>query len=792
MSLKQKICREMLIALMAGAAFIPTQALAQDAAEGTAEPEGGVADIIVTAQKRAQSINDVGLSITALSSDALDKQGILSMQDMARVVPGLNFADSGFGTPIFTLRGVGFPDNSLSNYPTTSVYVDEVPLPFAVMTAHANLDLERLEVLKGPQGTLFGQNSTGGAINYIAAKPTKDLSAGMDATIGRFGQGEANGYVSGPITDTLGVRIAGQYGYGNGWQKSFTRDDTIGKRNYLNGRLLAVWNPTSSLKIQLNVNGWKDRSDPLAPQFIGISPQLEAPGGVSIVNPRFAAYPFSPVTTRAADWSTGRTKPNGDRSQYQGALRADLEVTDDITLTSITSYTKFKTNQTVDLDGTDVEAYGYNIQGNIKSFNQELRLGGGTGTAFNWVVGANYEKSRTYEDQTQYYSQSTTAAGFGNLTAAQDALSHKRNYAFFASGDYEVLPGVTVKAGGRYTNSRQKFTECNFDTGDGTINSTVEFLYGLFNPGKPFTAQIGDCTSLDPVTFEPSRFNDTLKEDNISWRVGVDYKVNPDLLLYTTVSKGYKAGGWPTTGALLLTSYQAVKQESLQNYEAGFKAQLANRRVSINGAAFWYDYGNKQLLGRYLDVLFGPLPQLTNVPKARIKGMELEFNAVPIEGLQLSAGVTYLDAKVREFVGVNAGGALSDFAGTAIPFTSKWQYIASIDYAVPTGGSFRPFVGATVSGRSSMTAIVGSATGARMLAGFRSSVPLANLYDLPSYTTLDLRAGVEAEDGNWRFTVWGRNVTNEYSATNAIIANDAVVRYPGLPATYGVTFSTKF
>jgi outer membrane receptor protein involved in Fe transport len=782
----------MLIALMAGAAFIPTQALAQDAAEGTAEPEGGVADIIVTAQKRAQSINDVGLSITALSSDALDKQGILSMQDMARVVPGLNFADSGFGTPIFTLRGVGFPDNSLSNYPTTSVYVDEVPLPFAVMTAHANLDLERLEVLKGPQGTLFGQNSTGGAINYIAAKPTKDLAAGMDATIGRFGQGEANGYVSGPITDTLGVRIAGQYGYGGPWQKNFTRDDSIGKRDYLNGRILAVWNPTSSLKIQLNVNGWRDRSDPLAPQFIGISPQLEAPGGVSLVNPRFASYPFSPVTTRAADWSTGRTKPNGDRSQYQGALRADLDVTDNIVLTSITSYTKFKTNQTVDLDGTDIEAYGYNIEGNIKSFNQELRLSGGSGYAFNWVVGANYEKSRTYEDQKQYYSQSTTAAGFGNLTGEEDALSHKRNYAFFASGDYEVLPGVTFKAGARYTNSRQTFNECNFDAGDGTINSTVAGIYALFHPGKPFPAAIGDCATLDPVTFEPSRFLDTLKEDNISWRAGVDYKVNRNLLLYALVSKGYKAGGWPTTGALLLTSYVSVKQESLLDYEAGFKAQLADRKVSINGAAFWYDYGNKQLLGRYLDVLFGPLPQLTNIPKARIKGVELELNATPIEGLQLSAAVTYLDAKVTDFVGVNAGGALSDFAGTPIPFTSKWQYILSADYSVPTGGSFRPFVGATVSGRTSMTAIVGSATGARMLAGFRSSVPLADLYDLPSYTTLDLRAGVEAEDGNWRLFFWGRNVTNEYSATNAIIANDAIVRYPGQPATYGVTFSHKF
>jgi outer membrane receptor protein involved in Fe transport len=775
------------MALMASVAFIPAYA---QAPEPSASNEG-VPEIIVTAQKRAQSINDVGLTITALSSDALDKQGVQSMQDMARVVPGLNFADSGYGPPIFTLRGVGFTDNSISNYPTTSVYVDEVPLPFAVMTAHANLDLERLEVLKGPQGTLFGQNSTGGAINYIAAKPTDMLAAGMDATIGRFGQGEANGFVSGPLSDTLAVRVAGQYGYGNGWQKSYTRDDTIGRRNYLNGRILTAWNPTPGLKIQLNLNGWRDRSDPLAPQFIGVSPQLAA-GSLSLVNPRFASYPFAPDRPRAADWNAGFGRPKGDRWQYQGALRADLDVTDGITLTSITSYTKFHTSQVGDLDGTDVEVFGYDTRGGIKSFNQELRLAGGRGTAFNWVVGANYEKSSTDEHQFQFYHGSTVAAaGFG-ATSRTDTSTNKRNYAFFASGDYEVVQGVTLKAGGRYTNSRQTINECNHDSGDGTTNAAVAGIYGLFHPGVPFPAAIGDCTPLDPVTFEPSRFLDTLKEDNVSWRVGVDYKPSRDLLLYASVSKGYKAGGWPTTGALLLTSYAAVKQESLLDYEAGFKAQLADRRVSLNGAAFWYEYGNKQLLGRYLDFIFGPLPVLTSVPKSRIKGAELELNATPIDGLQLTAGVTYLDAKVTKFVGVNAGGALADFAGTPIPFTSKWQYLASADYTIPTGGSFRPFVGGTISGRSSMTAIVGSGAGAIPLAGSRSKVPLADVYDLPSYTMLDLRIGVEGADKDWRLFFWGRNVTNEYSVTNILTSNDALARYTGQPATYGVTFSHKF
>jgi outer membrane receptor protein involved in Fe transport len=752
---------------------------------------GGIPDIIVTAQKRAQSINDVGLTITALSSSTLEKQGVTSLSDLARVVPGLSYANTDFGTPVFTLRGVGYYDNSLSGYPTTSVYVDEVPLPFAMMALHAGLDVERVEVLKGPQGTLFGQNSTGGAINYIAAKPTNTLAAGMDATVGRFGQGEANGYVSGPITETLGVRLAGQYGYGGPWQKSYTRDDKVGRRNYLNGRMLAHWQATPGLKIQLNINGWRDRSDALAAQMLAVLPQFfnVATGG-SLVDPRVAAYPFAPATPRAADWTPSH-RPKGDRSLYQTALRADLDVTDNVVLTSISAYTKLHTDQQFDMDGMSVDVYEYNINGSQESYTQELRLAGGEGTAFHWVAGGNYEKSKTFEHQLQFYPDATIVRVLGNRSAAIDAATRKRNYALFASGEYEVARGLTLKAGGRYTNSRQTMNQCNFDSGDGTTNAVTSGLYGLFHPGKPYPAAVGDCTTFN-AQFEPARFLGTLKEHNVSWRAGVDYKPTRNLLLYTTIAKGYKAGAFPTTGALFDISLQPTKQESLLDYEAGFKAQLADRRVSLNGAVFWYDYRNKQLLTRYVDPLVGPLPILANVPKSRIRGVELELTATPVDGLQLSASATYLDAKITKYIGVNAGGVAANFAGTPIPFTSKWQYIASADYALPTSGSFRPFLGATVSGRSATTAIVGSAQGAPMLPGFRSAVPLASIFNLPAYAMLDLRAGIEGADGDWRFMVWGRNVTNTYSATNVVTSFESISRYAGPPATYGVTFSHKF
>ncbi|WP_375713753.1 TonB-dependent receptor plug domain-containing protein, partial [Sphingobium sp. BS19] len=175
----------------------PTTNAAADGSEST------VGDIIVTANKREENINKVGLSITAFSGEALAERKITSLQDIASAVPGLSYAASTANTPVFTLRGIGFNESSLGVYPAVSVYVDQAPLPFPVLASHSAYDLERIEVLKGPQGTLFGQNSTGGAINYIAAKPTDTFTAGGDVSYGRFNTIEGNAHISGPITDTL-------------------------------------------------------------------------------------------------------------------------------------------------------------------------------------------------------------------------------------------------------------------------------------------------------------------------------------------------------------------------------------------------------------------------------------------------------------------------------------------------------------------------------------------------------------------------------------------------------------
>ena len=214
------------LGILSGQAFAQGPATA-DGANRTAALD----EIVVTAQKRSERLLDVPLSVTAASGEQLAKQGVTQTAQLTKLVPGFTYQESNYGTPIFTIRGVGFQDGSFGAGPTVTTYIDQVPLPYPLLTRGAALDLERVEVLKGPQGTLFGQNSTGGAINYIAAKPTSDLSAGMTVGYGRFNDVSAEGFVSGPITSTLRARVAVRGEFADGWQRSLTRPgDRFGKK----------------------------------------------------------------------------------------------------------------------------------------------------------------------------------------------------------------------------------------------------------------------------------------------------------------------------------------------------------------------------------------------------------------------------------------------------------------------------------------------------------------------------------------------------------------------------------
>lgn len=770
----------------------PADAQLQQPVEAPADQSQNIADIVVTANKREQRLNDVGITVAVLSGTALQRQQINSLADLANATPSLSFTNSANGTPVYTLRGVGFYETSLGAYPTVSTYVDEAPLPFPVLSSHSAFDLERVEVLKGPQGTLFGQNATGGAINYIAAKPTSTLHAGGGLSYGRFNEVIADAFVSGPLATNLNARLAGRIERADGWQQSNSRPgDSNGKvENYM-GRLLVDYDPTDRLRFRVNLNGWKDKSETIAPQYTAFFPQTPA-----FVTPILAASPFSPERPRAADWTPGI--PRRDNRLMQASLRTEFDVTDDITLTSLTSYVDYKQRQGNEGDGLPISTLDLpRDDGNIKSFNQELRLSNDSASGFRWVIGGNYERSKVFQVQDLSFPNVSVRGLYGSFGYPFFSLSYyndqkMRNYAGFANVEYDIGQ-LTVKLGGRYTKSQTDANACNYDPSGSPTNTGALFydvlLQGAFGPYRGQCYQINNLPTavggVAPGT--PGAFVDTLKQDNFSWRAGLDWKPAQDVLVYGNIAKGYKTGGYPVLSASLFSQYLPVTQESVLSYEAGIKATLFNRAVQLNAAAFYYDYTDKQLRSKFIDPNFGILDVLQNIPKSDVKGFEVEVNIRPVSGLTWNNTFTYLDTSIKRFTGINSGGISADFAGADVPYTPKYQIGSNLDYDFPLSANLKGFVGTSVNYRSKTVATIGGD-----INPVGASPQNKTIFGIKSYTLVDLRAGIAASDDSWRVSIWGKNVFNEYYWNNVVAAFDTIGRYAGKPATYGVSVAFRY
>ena len=731
-----------------------------------AQSTEGADEIIVTAQKRSESINDVGISITALTGESLTNQNVTQTADLVKVVPGFNYTRGSLQNPVFTIRGIGFNEASMSAAPTVTLYLDEVPLPFALMSSGAFLDLQRVEVLKGPQGTLYGQNSTGGAINFIANKPTSDLRAGFNVLVGRYDQVETEGYVSGPITNTLRARVALRREYMGAWQISNTRpDDRLGKVDRVSGRFLLDWEPTDRLKFAFNLNGWKDRSDARATQFLGIINPSPA------VPPVLRTIPQSPARPRAADWDPA-TDFSTDDNFYQASVRADYDLADDLTLTSITALQKLNRDNITDTDGTQYQNYTITNQGYAKSFSQELRLAGKAGDNIRWVVGGNYQRDRVREATSPFISFSS--APFDAVSAR--SFNRIRTYAAFGNLEWEALPGLTLQGGARYTNQKRAYEGCLYDPGDGTASAVFSGIASRLR-GSPVVIPPGACLTL-ASNFLPAVFQDNLNEDNVSWRAGVNYKVNPDALLYANVSRGYKNGAFVTSGATFAVQLFPATQESVLAYEAGFKVGVFDRKLQLNGALFRYGYNDKQIRGRVNDPTFGLQNRLINLPRSRVQGGELQLIFTPSRNFTANIGATYVDSKILgQFVNITALGRVIDLGGESLPITPKWQLTGDVQYDIELGSNTIAFVGAGATYQSSTNGALGEEP----------------LLDIKSYALVDVRAGFRSADDQWKVSGFVRNLTNTYYYTNAVsVGSDAAARYPGMGRTFGIVLAYSY
>ena len=759
-------------------------------------------EIIVTANKRAESANEIGMSITAISGQKLAEQKLTSLEEITSSVPGLVFANSQQNTPILTLRGVGFNESSLGVYPATSLYVDEIPLPFPVMAAHSAYDLERVEVLKGPQGVLFGQNSTGGAVNFIAAKPTEELSYGGDISYGRFNRFETNAFVSGSLGEMVAGRLAIQNVQSDDWQQSLTRDAENGEDDYTAARLSLRFQPTDAAEINLNVNGWRDKSDPQAMQLAAAMPKAFAAAPENAL--RQVSAPFTEKDNRSADWTD---ELSGDKEFMQYSLRGDFDLNDSTTLTALVAHSSYEQDQIQDADGQALEVDGYRNVGDIDSTFAEIRLGGMAGDNLNWVVGANYEDSSTEEYQVQSFRDNTSSRP-GTLMMNRVGLALEQeieSYAFFGNIDYSFTESLTLKLGARYTDTTIDALACTKAAPNGP-NTTDNSGFGsnvgaLFNilggmSGNPFTPiGLNDCFTLNNDGVPGFPFVDELAEDNISWRAGLDYQFDENTLLYANVSQGYKAGSYPVISASSYAQLQPVTEESVLSYEAGFKKSMIDNRIQWNGAAFYYEYEDKQVRGKTLTPIFGALDRLVNVPESTIIGLETDIVALLGEYFTVTAAVTYVDSEVDKYTGYNVFGQIVDFAGESLPYTPEFTYSLDLDYRTPLSQGGTLFMGVNVTGQSKTDAVFDGDDIAlnpdNVAGGFQKSIT-ENFLVVDSYAVVGARLGYESSDERWKIMVWGKNITDEYYFNSVTATSDSGARMAGRPRTYGLTVGYNF
>jgi len=656
-------------------------------------------------------------------------------------------------------------------------------------------DVERVEVLKGPQGTLYGRNTTGGLVNFITAAPENRFLASGTVELGNYETRNFEGFVNTPLSDTLSVRLAGRSETSDeGWQKSVSREDRLGKIDRLGLRGEARWTPSDTLKISVTGSYWRDRSDTVATQAIVDRPE----------QPAFA-YPGLSQAVRAnwnndqADWDSGSPRPQTDSDFHSVTGRVDYKLSETYSLVSLSAYNRVHRDDYNDQDGTPFPIFGFRSLGNIGSFSQELRMLGDF-DRFNFIGGAYYSVDRITDDQVGTYGGSSTGAllrfvaqnlidptnqlysasqythGFANYG---NQLSEKdQSGSIFGSVDWKASDRLKLSAGLRYTRDDLRYGACSTDYNGVTLpiwNTAVHFIAGGVPGGPPLVVPNGCLTYSADFKTIAAFDKPSLVQSNVAGRLSAQYTFDNDVLAYGTFSRGYKSGAVPVLPAFSETQYTPAGQENVSTFELGGKSSYFEHRLKTTLAAFHYDYTNKQLFSEVPDVVFTALKRIVNVPKSKVYGGELEIAWQLTGELQLHTGVSYTKSEIVRFIGYDTLGQPQDFAGSPFPYTPKWQATAGGNYEVPVTDKF----GLSASLDASYQSWTSTALGQE-----------AGLY-LKQYTVANGTLGLYGPDHNWRVDLYVRNLFNENYWTTADVATDTAYRIPGMPRTFGIRINVR-
>jgi iron complex outermembrane receptor protein len=739
------------LVLLTGVAWGVSSAAVLAAAPPPAPDATTVGEVVVTARRTTESLQKTPVSVSAFSQKQLDAVGARNTTDLQGLVPNMNIVQgrgSSDATNIY-IRGVGQPDALQTFDPAVGVYIDDVYYARIRGTMFDLLNLQDLEVLRGPQGTLYGKNTIGGAMKLTTVKPGDSLQAGVDLTVGTYDTVDVKGYVSGPVTDTLSLGLSALSDSHSGYVKDpLNPGRTYNDQDTQAARAQLAWRPASDFRVDLSL----DYTDENPHMTVGqATHSLASAFGTPL-------YTVSGNTPPKWDWktSTSPNEPNKEPLQSMGASAVETwNINSAFTLKSITAFRHLKYDDYIDIDATPSNVGDVQVAVDQSQYSQELQLDYKSGP-WSVVSGAFYMYEHITSNQDSYGSDYVEPFTF--LRTISDNL-HTTSVALYSNATYAVSDKFHITAGVRLTQETKKYF---FTT---TVFSDLGFIAGTYN--TPFQS--------DPKTW-----------GDVAPTISADYRITPNAMVYARAAEGFQSGGFngraePGSGV------DPYKPENIISYEVGAKTDWLGHRLRLNGDVFYNHFKDFQATVEATQLVGGineAVDAVVNAGGLDISGVELEAVAAPTKALRIDAEIGYLDAHYTSFYDQRF--PENSRAGQTPAFSPKWT--------IRLGPSYHwdlPFGVVTLSDqvrfRSSMALAI-------------DNTPYGGFQRLPGmwqngYWVDDAELVWTSLDHHYSLGVYAKNIGNvvyRTDAQNFYTVGQILTAYYGDPETVNVTLRYRY
>jgi iron complex outermembrane receptor protein len=744
----------------AGWVYALSAALLQPVMAMASEADSGLDEVVVTAQRRSQPEQEVGVAITAISGDEMQALRIQQPLSLSTVSPSLSTMNATTdSTPLFLIRGIGLDDFNMNNSSGVGTYLDEVFASFPGFLTAAMYDVDRVEILEGPQGTLYGKNTAGGAINIISKRPTEQFEGYVDLDYSRWETTDATAAVSGPLTNSVLARLAATATkQGEGYQKDIDTGMKYGQLSRGGARALFDIRLTDAASLLLNLHYVYDRSVPSSPS----TPNVE-----SLVPPNLP-FPTAGLLNSPAGGTLVRVGglPLYKNERGDGAV-ATLSVRfDGLTLTSIGAFDEFFARSLDNYDGYPAADNNWSKNFQQQQFSEELRLSSATGGFVDWIVGAEYAQNwfhcRDSLDWTFVYGLADSITDSGKAITATNFIQTQRSTGLYAHAETHLSKRWSLVSGVRYSHDEAAFNGV-------TLDPTGLLTYAANNSTGPIVPN----TVL--AALDQSR-----SSQNLSYRLEPEYRLTDKVLLYASVATAYKAGIFYGQPAQVAVDWGYVNPEHVLTAEIGIKSRFFHDSLQLNAAVFDTDIHDRQ---SSLSLWAGPvgtqplIAGLGNVPRSRIDGVQSNIEWRPRTGLEVHLAATYLHARVTQTLTNDNGLALFTpvAVGQMLPdaptFSGSWLAL----YEHPVGGNVNMYAQAS-----------DHYTGAE-------HPYLADPTTFGRGHSLGARIGVKNPAEHWDTSLWVTNLTDTRPLTYAYAGSEGQQSsYYQKPRSVGVNINYTF